>query len=72
MNPTRLAETENTLARTDRLWRSEMKRVHGPDGVLTHGFGQAGRGQVGTRIRQAFEDRKDAIDAWRHERRPQN
>src|SRR3954467_10893196 len=26
MNPNRLAETEDTLAHTDRLWRSEMKR----------------------------------------------
>jgi len=71
MSPNRLAETEDVLARTDRLWRSEMKRVHGPDGVLAHGYGPAGRGEAGTRIRHAFEARQDAIDAWRYARRPQ-
>src|SRR3978361_1214104 len=71
MNPNRLAETEDTLAHTDRLWRSEMKRVYGADGVLVYGFSQAGRGKDGSRIRQAFDARQISVNAWRHERRPQ-
>ena len=71
MPPNRLAETENALARTDRLWRTEMKRIHGADEVLVHGFSQAGRGEDGSRIQQAFENRQVAVNAWRQERRPQ-
>ena len=63
MNPNRLAETEDTLAHTDRLWRSEMKRVYGADGVLVYGFSQAGRGEDGSRIRQAFDARQIAVNA---------
>lgn len=70
MTPDRLAETEHTLARTDRLWRSEMKRAYGVDGVLVYGFSPAGRGEDGSRIRQAFDARQTAVGAWRYERRP--
>ncbi len=31
---TRLALTEAALASADRLWREEMRRTYGPDGVL--------------------------------------
>lgn len=66
----RLAETENALAVTDRLWRAEMRRVFGPDAVLLHGFGAERQGEPGTRLRTTFEARRNAIAAWRYVRRP--
>jgi len=66
----RLAETEHTLAVTDRLWRAEMRRAFGPDAVLLHGFGAERQGEPGTRLRTTFEARRSAIAAWRHVRRP--
>ena len=71
MDRIRLAETEGAVARTDRLWRSEMKRLYGPDGVIAYGFGREGRGEPGSRIHEAFEARQQAIAAWRHVRRPE-
>ena len=70
MDRIRLAETESAVATTDRLWRSEMKRLYGPDGVIAYGFGREGRGEPGTNIYEAFVARQQAIVAWRHERRP--
>ena len=70
MDRIRLAETESAVATTDRLWRSEMKRLYGPDGVIAYGFGQEGRGVPGSKIHAAFQARQQAIAAWRHERRP--
>lgn len=64
------AETESALAVTDRLWRAEMRRAFGPDGVLLHGFGAERQGTPGTRLRTTFEARRSAIAAWRHVRRP--
>ena len=58
MNRSRLAETESAVAMTDRLWRSEMKRKYGPDGVIVYGFSCEGRGEPGTKIRDAFEARQ--------------
>lgn len=69
MDDARLAETESALAVTDRLWRAEMQRTFGPDGVLLHGFGAERQGEPGTRLRQAFEARSAAVAAWRNERR---
>lgn len=69
MDPARLALTESTLAVTDRLWRAEMRRSFGPDGVLLYGFGAERQGEPGTRLRQAFEARTAAVTAWRNERR---
>jgi hypothetical protein len=65
MDPTRLAQTECTLAVTDRLWRAEMRRVFGSDAVLLHGFRAERQGEPGTRLRQAFEARSAAVAAWR-------
>jgi hypothetical protein len=65
----RLAETEACLARTDSVWRSEMTRRFGPDGVLEFGYRAEGRGEDGTPIRRAFEARRQAVALWRHERR---
>jgi hypothetical protein len=70
MDIERFAETESALAVTDRLWRAEMRRVFGPDGVLLHGFGAERQGAPGTRLRTAFEARRRAIAAWRQVRRP--
>jgi len=70
MDIERLAETESTLSITDRLWRAEMRKVFGSDGVLLHGFGAERQGAPGTRLRTAFEARRSAIAAWRHVRRP--
>jgi hypothetical protein len=70
MDTTRLAETESMLATTDRLWRAEMRRAFGPDAVLLHGFGTERQGAPGTRLRETFEARKNAVAAWRYERRP--
>ncbi|GLS45562.1 hypothetical protein GCM10007884_35530 [Methylobacterium brachythecii] len=67
--PNRLAQTESTLATTDRLWRAEMKRHFGPDGVLLHGFGPDANGLEGTQLRTTHEARQRAIVEWRHERR---
>jgi len=70
MDLERFAETEGTLAVTDRLWRAEMRRVFGPDAVLLHGYGAERQGAPGTRLRTTFEARRCAIVAWRHVRRP--
>ncbi|MDP4004406.1 hypothetical protein [Methylobacterium sp. NEAU K] len=67
-----LAVTEMALAHADRLWRVEMRRAYGPDGALLHGFGPAGQGEPGSRIRQTYEARRMAVAAWRLERRPVN
>ena len=69
MDRIRLIETESAVAQTDRLWRSELVRVYGPDGVMAHGFGREGRGEPGSKIQAAFMARQHAIAAWRHERR---
>lgn len=71
MTPNRLAQTEFTLANADRLWRLEMKRQFGSDGVLLFGYGPEARGDVGSPLRQTHESRQRAITEWRHERRPQ-
>ena len=65
-----LAQTEARLTVTDRVWRAEMNRFYGPDGVLHHGFGPTAGGPVGTRLREAYDARHLAIAAWRQERRP--
>ena len=70
MDLERFAEPEGTLAVTDRLWRTEMRRVFGPDAVLLHGYGAERQGAPGTRLRTTFEARRRAIAAWRHARRP--
>ncbi|WP_092045537.1 hypothetical protein [Methylobacterium pseudosasicola] len=69
MDPARLVQTESMLAVTDRLWRAEMRRAFGPDGVLLYGFGTERQGEPGTRLRQAFEARTAAVAGWRNERR---
>jgi hypothetical protein len=69
MDIKRLAETENALAVTDRLWRAEMQRAFGPDALLLHGFGVDRQGAPGTRLRMTFEARNSAISAWRDARR---
>jgi hypothetical protein len=65
----RLAETEAVLARTDLVWRSEMTRLYGPEGVLRFGYSPEGRGADGTPMRRAYEARRHAVALWRHERR---
>ena len=70
MSTNRLAQTEATLTVTDRLWRAEMRRFYGPDGVLHHGFGPTASGPAGTRLRETFDARRLAIAEWRQERRP--
>ncbi len=42
MDAQRLIETEHQLALADRVWRAEVQRLHGPDGVLLHATGLAG------------------------------
>jgi hypothetical protein len=63
-----LIETEHQLALADRAWRAELRRLHGPDGVLLHGYGPLGMGEPGTRQRMAYEIRRTAIAAWRRAR----
>lgn len=69
MDMNRLAETEAGLARADQVWRSEVTRLHGPDGVLRFGYAPEGRGEEGSRVRRAYEARRHAVALWRHERR---
>ena len=69
MSPNCLAETESALAEADRLWRAEMNRYYGPDGVLHYGFEPRASGPAGTRLRQTYDARRTAITAWRHARR---
>ena len=66
----RLAITESALAAADHLWRAEVRRAYGPDGVLHYAFAPEGQGDLGTRIRQTYEARRVAVAAWRQERRP--
>ena len=66
----RLVETETVLARTDRVWRSEVTRLYGPDGVLRFAYSREGRGEVGTPVRRAYDARRQAVASWRHERQP--
>ena len=68
-DPCRLAITESALAAADRLWRAEVRRAYGPDGVLCYAFAPEGQGDLGTRIRQTYEARRVAVSAWRRERR---
>ncbi|NGM37730.1 hypothetical protein G4G93_28100 [Methylobacterium sp. DB0501] len=68
MNAQCLIETEHRLALADRAWRAEVRRLHGPDGVLLHGYGPLGMGEPGTRQRTAYEVRRVAIAAWRQVR----
>lgn len=69
-DPDRLGLTEAALTKADRLWRTEMHRNYGPDGVLTHGFSPQGQGELGTALRRSYEARRIAVALWRHERRP--
>lgn len=68
MDAQRLIETEHHLALADRVWRAEVKRLYGPDGVLLHGYGPLGRGEPGTRQRAAYDVRRAAIATWRQVR----
>ncbi len=72
MDAQRLIETEHHLALADRVWRAELRRLHGPDGVLLHGYGPLGRGEPGTQQRTAYEVRQAAIAAWRQARTRRN
>ena len=67
-DPTRLALTEAALASADRLWRDEMRRNYGADGVLTYGFAPEAQGELGTPLRRTYEARRVAVALWRHER----
>jgi len=67
-DPTRLALTEAALASADRLWREEMRRIYGPDGVLTYGYAPGGQGGLGTSLRRSYEARRVAVALWRNER----
>ncbi|QGY01823.1 hypothetical protein MMSR116_07945 [Methylobacterium mesophilicum SR1.6/6] len=67
-DPTRLALTEAALASADRLWREEMRRIYGPDGVLTYGYAPEGQGGLGTPLRRSYEARRIAVALWRNER----
>lgn len=64
----RLALTEAALAAADSLWRTEMRRTYGPDGVLTYAFSPEGQGGLGTPLRRTYEARRVAVALWRHER----
>jgi hypothetical protein len=68
---TRLALTEAALASADRLWREEMRRTYGPDGVLIYGYAPEGQGDLGTPLRRSYEARRVAVSVWRHERHRQ-
>jgi hypothetical protein len=68
MTRQRLIETEHLLASTDRAWRAEVSRLHGPDGVLMYGYGPLGRGEPGSPQRLAYEARQVAVAAWRQAR----
>lgn len=68
LDPVRLALTEAALASADRLWRDEMRRNYGADGVLTYGFAPEGQGGLGTSLRRTYEARRVAVALWRHER----
>ena len=68
-DPTRLALTEAALASADRLWREEMHRNYGPDGVLVYGYAPEGQGGLGTSLRRSYEARRVAVALWRNERR---
>lgn len=68
-DPARLALTESALATADSLWRAEMHRNYGPDGVLIHAFSPEGQGDLGTTLRRTYEARRIAVALWRHERK---
>ncbi len=68
LDPARLAITESALAVADGLWRAEMRRNYGPDGVLTYAFSPEGQGDLGTPLRRTYEARRIAVALWRHER----
>lgn len=67
-SPDRLALTEAALAAADSVWRAEMHRNYGPDGVLTYAFSPEGQGDLGTSLRRTYEARRVAVALWRHER----
>ncbi len=67
-DPARLALTESALAAADSLWRAEMRRNYGPDGVLHYGYAPEGQGGLGTSLRRTYEARRVAVALWRHER----
>ena len=67
-DPARLALTESALAAADGLWREEMRRNYGPDGVLTYASSPEGQGDLGTSLRRTYEARRVAVALWRNER----
>jgi hypothetical protein len=67
-NCARLAVTESALAAADSLWRAEMRRNYGPDGVLAYAFSPEGQGDLGTTLRKTYEARRVAVALWRYER----
>ena len=64
----RLAVTESALAAADSLWRAEMRRNYGPDGVLIYAYAPEGQGGLGTPLRRSYEARRVAVALWRRER----
>lgn len=67
-DPERLALTESALTAADSLWRAEMRRTYGPDGVLIYAFAPEGQGDLGTPLRRTYEAHRVAVALWRHER----
>ncbi len=68
-DPARLALTEAAFAAADCLWRAEMRRNYGPDGVLAYGYAPEGQGGLGTPLRRSYEARRVAVALWRNERK---
>lgn len=64
----RLALTEAALTTADGLWRAEMRRTYGPEGVLMYAYAPEGQGGLGTPLRRSYEARRVAVALWRHER----
>jgi hypothetical protein len=61
-NPARLALTEAALASADRLWRDEMRRNYGTDGVLAYG---SHRKRRATSVRRFAEPTRPAVSRSR-------
>lgn len=65
MDDERLIRTEVEFAVADSVWRHELTNVYGPSLDEDDLSSDERRGEVGSALRTAFEDRRRSLQAFR-------
>ena len=68
MHDDRRDETDAHLSQADAVWLAEIAGVFGEDRVDACAAGPEGRGEPGSALRRAYEERQRAYAQWRRAR----